>query len=49
MKFLLYQCGCLKVIDKLVANGVKIDKITNDSTYETTAYAWDCVIQFDAM
>lgn len=48
-KYKLYQGDCLKVMDKLIAEGVKVDCIITDPPYGTTACKWDSVIPFDAM
>lgn len=48
-KYKLYQGDCLEVMDKLIAEGVKVDCIITDPPYGTTACKWDSVIPFDAM
>ncbi len=45
----LHNGDCLEVMDKLIANGVKVDAIITDPPYGTTACKWDSVIPFDAM
>ena len=45
----LYQGDCLEVMDKLIAEGVKVDTIITDPPYGTTACKWDTVIPFDEM
>ena len=45
----LYQGDCLEVMDKLIAEGVKVDAIITDPPYGTTACKWDSVIDFDEM
>ena len=45
----LYQGDCLEVMDKLIAEGVKVDTIITDPPYGTTACKWDSVIPFDEM
>ena len=45
----LYKGDCLEVMDKLIADGVKVDAIITDPPYGTTACKWDSVIPFDAM
>jgi site-specific DNA-methyltransferase (adenine-specific) len=36
-------------MDKLIADGVKVDAVITDPPYGTTACKWDSVIPFDAM
>jgi len=45
----LYLGDCLEEMDKLIAEGVKVDAIITDPPYGTTACKWDYVIPFDAM
>jgi len=45
----LYNGDCLAVMDKLIAEGVKIDAIITDIPYGTTACNWDSIIPFDEM
>ena len=45
----LFNGDCLKVMDKLIAEGVKVDLILTDPPYGTTACKWDSVIPFDEM
>lgn len=45
----LYNGDCLEVMDKLIADGVKVDAIITDPPYGTTACKWDSVIPFDKM
>jgi len=45
----LHQGDCIKVIDKLVQNNVKVDSIITDIPYGTTKCVWDIVIPFDEM
>lgn len=45
----LYQGDCLEVMDKLIAEGVKVDTIITDPPYGTTACKWDSIIPFDEM
>lgn len=40
---------CLEEMDKLIAEGVKVDAIICDPPYGTTACKWDGVIPFDEM
>ena len=45
----LYKGDCLEIMDKLIAEGVKVDAIITDPPYGTTACSWDSVIPFDEM
>lgn len=45
----LYQGDCLEIMDKLIADGVKVDLILTDPPYGITACKWDSVIDFDEM
>lgn len=45
----LYHGDCLKVMDKLIEKGVKVDAVITDPPYGTTACTWDSVIPFDMM
>ena len=45
----LYNGDCLEVMDKLIADGVKVDAIITDPPYGTTACKWDSVIPFPDM
>ena len=45
----LYKGDCLEVMDKLIAEGVKVDAIITDPPYGTTACKWDSVIPFPEM
>ena len=45
----LYNGDCLEVMDKLIADGVKVDAIITDPPYGTTACKWDTVIPFTDM
>jgi len=45
----LIQGDCLEVMDKLIADGIKVDAIICDPPYGTTACKWDSVIPFDEM
>ena len=42
----LYNGDCLEVMDKLIAEGIKVDAIITDIPYGTTACSWDSVIPF---
>lgn len=48
-EYKLYNGDCLVVMDKLIAEGVKVDAIITDPPYGTTACKWDIVIPFDEM
>jgi site-specific DNA-methyltransferase (adenine-specific) len=45
----LYNGDCLDVMDKLIAEGVRVDAIITDPPYGTTACKWDSVIPFEPM
>ena len=45
----LYKGDCLEIMDKLIADGVKVDAIITDPPYGTTACAWDSIIPLDKM
>jgi site-specific DNA-methyltransferase (adenine-specific) len=45
----LYKGECLKVMDELIAQGVKVDAIITDPPYGTTACKWDSVIPMPEM
>lgn len=45
----LYNGDCLKVMDELIEQGVKVDAVITDPPYGTTACKWDSVIPFDMM
>ena len=45
----LYNGDCLKVMDELIEEGIKVDYILTDPPYGTTACKWDTVIPFDEM
>ena len=45
----LYKGDCLEIMDKLIAEVVKVDAIITDPPYGTTACKWDNVIPFDEM
>ena len=49
MTIQLFSGDCLEVMDKLIADGVKVDAIITDPPYGTTACKWDSVIPFDEM
>ena len=45
----LYNGDCLKIMDKLIEIGIKVDAIICDPPYGTTACKWDSVINLDEM
>lgn len=45
----IYNGDCLKVMDKLIKEGIKVDCVIADPPYGTTACKWDTVIPFDDM
>ena len=45
----LFNGDCLDVMDKLIAEGIKVDAIITDHPYGTTACKWDSIIPFDEM
>ena len=45
----LYRGDCLEVMDRMIAEGVKVDAIITDPPYGTTACKWDSVIDFNLM
>lgn len=45
----LYNGDCLEVMDRLIAEGIKVDAIITDPPYGTTACKWDSIIPFDEM
>ena len=45
----LYNDDCLKIMDELIKNDIKIDAIITDPPYGTTACFWDSVIDFKEM
>ncbi|MCM1260603.1 MAG: site-specific DNA-methyltransferase [Staphylococcus sp.] len=46
---ILFNGDCLKVMDELINNGVKVDAVITDPPYGTTKNKWDSVIPFDKM
>ena len=46
---MLIHGDCLKEMDKLIEQGVKVDAIITDIPYGTTNCKWDSVIPFDEM
>jgi len=45
----LYHGDCLKEMDKLIEQGVKVDAVIADIPYGSTKCKWDSVIPFDEM
>jgi len=45
----LYNGDCLAVMDKLIAEGVKVDAIITDPPYGTTQNRWDSIIDLQEM
>jgi site-specific DNA-methyltransferase (adenine-specific) len=45
----LYNGDCLKVMDLLIEQCIKVDAIITDPPYGTTACKWDTIIPFDEM
>ena len=45
----LYNGDCLKVMDRLISDGVVVDAIITDPPYGTTACKWDSIIPFNEM
>lgn len=45
----LIKGDCLEVMDKLIADDIKVDAILTDPPYGTTACKWDSVIPFEPM
>ena len=48
-RYRIIQGDCLKVMDKLIEEGVKVDCILTDPPYGTTACKWDTIIPFNDM
>ena len=45
----IYNDDCLKVMDELIEQGVKVDMILCDPPYGTTKCKWDSIIPFQEM
>lgn len=45
----LYNDDCLKILDNLIKQSIKVDSIITDIPYGTTACSWDVVIPFNEM
>lgn len=48
-EYKLYQGDCLKIMDELIQQGIKVDAIITDPPYGTTNCKWDSVIPLDGM
>lgn len=48
-RYALIQGDCLEVMDKLIAQGIKVDAIITDPPYGTTQCKWDTIIPFNVM
>lgn len=49
MTIQLFNGDCLEIMDKLIADGIKVDAVITDPPYGTTACKWDSVIPFEEM
>ena len=45
----LYNDDCLDRMDKMIAEGVKVDAIITDPPYGTTQCKWDSIVPLDEM
>jgi len=45
----LYNIDCLKGMDKMIEQGIKVDVVITDIPYGTTKCKWDSIIPFDEM
>lgn len=45
----LYNDDCIKIMNNLISEGVKVDAIITDIPYGTTSCEWDSVIPFEDM
>ena len=48
-KIEIYNGNCLKVLDELYQNNIKVDLILTDLPYGRTQNHWDNIIPFDLM
>ena len=48
-KIEIYNGDCLKVLDELYQNNIKVDLILTDLPYGRTQNHWDNIISFDLM
>lgn len=46
---MLYNGDCLEIMDKLIAENVKVDAIITDPPYGSTSCPWDSIIPFEQM
>lgn len=46
---MIIHWDCLKEMDKLIAQWIKVDAIITDPPYWTTACKWDSIILFGEM
>ncbi len=49
MTIQLFNGDCLEVMDKLIADGIKVDAVITDPPYGTTACKWDSIIPINEM
>ena len=49
MSYKLYEGETLKIMSKLINEGLTVDSIITDPPYGTTACKWDSIIPFEAM
>lgn len=49
MTIQLYKGDCLEVMDRLIAEGVKVDAVITDLPYGVTKNSWDVIIPFNKM
>ena len=49
MTIQLFNGDCLEVMDKLIADGIKVDAVITDPPYGTTACKWDNIIPMTSM
>lgn len=46
-KYQLYKGDCLEIIDKLIADNIKVDMVLADLPYGTTKLKWDSIIDLN--
>lgn len=49
MNYKIYKGDCLKILDRLIYNKIKIDAVICDPPYGSTALDWDKIIDFNKM
>ena len=49
MTIQLFNGDCLEIMDKLIADGIKVDAVITDPPYGVTACKWDIVMPFAEM